>query len=115
MRCAIRARWMAMALPLLSWVRVSIKCILGNTRVEQHDANIEQRHVRHFGLGLNDVDLVLADPPYDFDGWVDLITSVRADTVIAESGASLPDVPGWTAWRSKRYSRTWVTFLERER
>ena len=62
-----------------------------------------------------DVDLVLADPPYDFDGWVDLITSVRADTVIAESGELLPDVPGWTAWRSKRYGRTWVTFLERDR
>ncbi|MEM8619996.1 MAG: 16S rRNA (guanine(966)-N(2))-methyltransferase RsmD [Actinomycetota bacterium] len=62
-----------------------------------------------------DVDLVLADPPYDFDGWIELIASVRGDAVIAESGEPLPDVHGWTAWRSKRYSRTWVTFLERDR
>ena len=33
-------------------------------------------------------DIVFADPPYDFSGWNELLASVRADLVIAESGRS---------------------------
>ncbi|MEO1057792.1 MAG: 16S rRNA (guanine(966)-N(2))-methyltransferase RsmD [Actinomycetota bacterium] len=62
-----------------------------------------------------DVDLVLADPPYDFTAWPELLSVVRSDTVVAEAGAPLTDITGWDAWRSKRYGRTWVTFLERDR
>ena len=62
-----------------------------------------------------DVDLVLADPPYDFDRWSDLLAATRADFVVAEAGRRLDDLgaPGWEATRSKRYGRTWVTFFER--
>jgi 16S rRNA (guanine966-N2)-methyltransferase len=62
-----------------------------------------------------DVDLVLADPPYDFDRWPELLAATRADFVVAEAGRSLDDLgaPGWEATRSKRYGRTWVTFFER--
>jgi 16S rRNA (guanine966-N2)-methyltransferase len=60
-----------------------------------------------------DVDLALADPPYGFDRWADLLESVRCDFVVAESGRALDVVDGWEAVRSRRYGRTWVTFLER--
>lgn len=62
-----------------------------------------------------DVDLVLADPPYDFDQWPALLAATRAHFVVAEAGRSLDglDAPGWQATRSKRYGRTWVTFFER--
>lgn len=62
-----------------------------------------------------DVDLVLADPPYDFDQWPQLLAATRADFVVAEAGRSLDglDVPGWRVTRAKRYGRTWVTFFER--
>jgi 16S rRNA (guanine966-N2)-methyltransferase len=62
-----------------------------------------------------DVDLVLADPPYEFDQWPALLAATRAHFVVAEAGRSLDglDVPGWQATRSKRYGRTWVTFFER--
>ena len=62
-----------------------------------------------------DVDLVLADPPYDFDEWPALMAAIRAGFVVAEAGRSLEDidVPGWQVMRVKRYSRTWVTFFER--
>jgi len=63
--------------------------------------------------GALDVDIVFADPPYDFDAWDRLITSIRADFVVAESGRRLDPVDGWEIIRSKRYGRTWVTFLER--
>jgi 16S rRNA (guanine966-N2)-methyltransferase len=62
-----------------------------------------------------DVDLVLADPPYDFDRWVELLAATRAPFVVAEAGRRLDglDAPGWSATRARRYGRTWVTFFER--
>ncbi len=66
-------------------------------------------------VGL-DVDVVLADPPYDFDGWSDLLGATSAAFVVAEAGRPLDDVDlpaAWSAIRTKRYGRTWVTFFER--
>ncbi len=60
-----------------------------------------------------DADIVLADPPYGFDDWNALLGRVRADVVVAESGAVVEPPPGWTVWRDKKYGRTRVTFLER--
>jgi 16S rRNA (guanine966-N2)-methyltransferase len=58
-------------------------------------------------------DVVLADPPYGFDLWEDLLTTVAAPFVVAESGAELEPIDGWEIVRSHRYGRSWVTFLER--
>lgn len=63
-------------------------------------------------------DLVLADPPYDFDRWLDLLSVIDAPFVVAEAGRALDrldgiDAIGWQAGRTKRYGRTWVTFFER--
>jgi len=60
-----------------------------------------------------DVDIVFADPPYDFDDWEALLGSVRAGLLVAESGRDVPASDGWTVARAKRYGRTRVTFLER--
>lgn len=60
-----------------------------------------------------DVDIVFADPPYDFDGWEQLLASIRAGLVVTESGREVKAPPGWTTMRTKKYSRTWVSFLER--
>lgn len=60
-----------------------------------------------------DADIVIADPPYDFDAWDRLLGSLRADLVVAESGRAVDPPDGWTVTRSKRYGRTWLTFLER--
>lgn len=59
------------------------------------------------------VDLVLADPPYDFDRWNELLGRVDAPFVVAESGSVVEPPPGWESVRSRRYGRTWVTFLTR--
>jgi len=86
-------------------------------------------NIEHLGLGERsrvvagdamsharalDVDVVLADPPYEFDDWPALLAAVRAPFVVAEAGRPLDqlDVPNWTSTRSKRYGRTWVTFFE---
>jgi 16S rRNA G966 N2-methylase RsmD len=53
-------------------------------------------------------DLVLADPPYRFDGWVDLLRALSADLVVIESDR-LVDVPsGWEVVRDRRYGSTVV-------
>lgn len=57
-------------------------------------------------------DLVLADPPYEFDAWPELLARVDASVVVAEAGRALEAVDGWSVARAKRYGRTWVTFLE---
>jgi 16S rRNA (guanine966-N2)-methyltransferase len=57
-------------------------------------------------------DLAFCDPPYAFDGWVDLLASVPADLVVVEAAGpvALPD--GWSLARESRYGGTWVGFVE---
>jgi 16S rRNA (guanine966-N2)-methyltransferase len=63
------------------------------------------------------VDLALVDPPYEFDAWPALLTAISVAlapdaVVVAESGRDLGTPEGWTVLRSKRYGRTWVSFLQ---
>jgi 16S rRNA (guanine966-N2)-methyltransferase len=62
---------------------------------------------------MRNVDVVFADPPYEFDGWDRLLSLIDAPTLIAESGRAIAPPPDWEVIRSKRYGRTWVTSLER--
>ncbi len=99
--------------------RAALRVLRGNlselglesrARVQQGDALAQAGGLR--------VDLVLADPPYDFDRWPELLARLDTGFVVAESGRPLDELPeaaelGWRAVRSKRYGRTWVTFFER--
>ena len=60
-----------------------------------------------------EVDLALADPPYAFDGWDDLMAGLRAPLLVAESDRPIEPGPGWEAIRAKRYGTTHVTFVRR--
>lgn len=60
-----------------------------------------------------DADIVFADPPYDYDNWEQLVGSLRAGLVVAESGTEIEAPDGWVTTRVKKYGRTRVTFLER--
>lgn len=68
---------------------------------------------------VQDADIVLIDPPYDYNGWQKLLDSIASIcvnsevTVVAESGKALGNIEGWESIRNKRYGRTWVTFLQR--
>jgi 16S rRNA (guanine966-N2)-methyltransferase len=60
--------------------------------------------------------LVLADPPYAWDGWGELLGAVGAHRplVMMETGRA-PDLPpGWDVLRSKRYGGTVVTLARRD-
>jgi 16S rRNA (guanine966-N2)-methyltransferase len=56
-------------------------------------------------------DLVLADPPYAFDRWPELLARVRAGAVVAESDRDVEPGPGWRVLRRRRYGGTVVTVL----
>ncbi len=67
----------------------------------------------------SDADVVLADPPYEFSQWQELLDAVakkcdNPDVVmVVESDKPLENIEGWDITRSKRYGGTWVTFLQR--
>jgi 16S rRNA (guanine966-N2)-methyltransferase len=69
-------------------------------------------------VALRNVDLVLADPPYDFDRWADLLAVLNlvmapGGVVVTESAREIQPPEGWQAIRSKRYGRAWMAFLQR--
>jgi 16S rRNA (guanine966-N2)-methyltransferase len=56
-------------------------------------------------------DLALLDPPYDFDGWDDLLATLPADLAVVESDRPVVPPPGWGVVRERRYGTTLVTVL----
>ncbi len=59
-------------------------------------------------------DLVLCDPPYDYDGWGSLVGTLPADLAILESGGEVAAPPGWVIIKSRRYGGTIVTVARPE-
>ena len=70
---------------------------------------------------VRDATLVIADPPYEFAKWSELLDAVKADFVVAESDRDMtqelfrenPPITGWEVTRVKRYGRAYVSFLQR--
>jgi 16S rRNA (guanine966-N2)-methyltransferase len=54
-------------------------------------------------------DVAVADPPYSYDGWADVLARLRARLVVLESGSELDLGPAWEEVRTKRYGDTVVT------
>jgi 16S rRNA (guanine966-N2)-methyltransferase len=69
--------------------------------------------VDRFLAGAPPADLVLADPPYAFTAWDDLLAAAPAPFVVAEADRPVAAAPGWEVVRAKRYGGTEVTFLAR--
>ncbi|WP_229023140.1 16S rRNA (guanine(966)-N(2))-methyltransferase RsmD [Actinomarinicola tropica] len=94
---------------------------------DRRTADVVRRNVEHLGFAerarvvvadaldhaptAGHIDLVLCDPPYAFDGWDELLGSLRAEVVVAESDRPVEPPVGWELARSKRYGGTFVTIL----
>lgn len=63
------------------------------------------------------LDLVLADPPYAWDGWAELLDALAgaAEAVAAESDREIATTSGWASRRSRRHGSTVVTVLVADR
>lgn len=59
-----------------------------------------------------EVDLVLLDPPYDFDGWPELLAPLRDAVVVIESNRSIDLPAGWVVHREREYGTTVVTLAD---
>jgi len=59
------------------------------------------------------LDLVLADPPYGWDGWTELLQALAgvASAVVAESDRDVDPPAGWASRRTRRYGGTVVVVL----
>jgi len=58
-------------------------------------------------------DLALLDPPYDFDGWPELLLDLPATTAVLEGPKPVDPPFGWEVVRAKRYGRTHVVIARR--
>jgi 16S rRNA (guanine966-N2)-methyltransferase len=58
-----------------------------------------------------EVDLILADPPYDFEQLDQLLEGLAASVIVIESREA-PRIPeGWVSHRQRRYGGTLVTVM----
>lgn len=57
-------------------------------------------------------DLFIADPPYGFSDWTQVLRNVSASVVVLESDREFSQVNGWNTVRAKKYGRTHVAFLQ---
>ena len=58
-------------------------------------------------------DLALLDPPYDYDGWPELLLDLPAHTAVLEGPKAVDPPFGWEVVRAKRYGRTHVVIAQR--
>jgi 16S rRNA (guanine966-N2)-methyltransferase len=58
-------------------------------------------------------DLALLDPPYDYDGWPELLLDLPASMAVLESNREVEPPFGWEVVRSKGYGRTHVVIIRR--
>jgi 16S rRNA (guanine966-N2)-methyltransferase len=64
-------------------------------------------------LGRLSIDLVLCDPPYVFDEWLDLASRLPGEVLAAESNRTIDLGPSWETVREKTYGGTVVTLARR--
>jgi len=58
-------------------------------------------------------DLALLDPPYEYDGWPELLLDLPAQMAVLESNREVEPPFGWEVLRAKRYGRTHIVIAER--
>ncbi|HJP15897.1 MAG TPA: 16S rRNA (guanine(966)-N(2))-methyltransferase RsmD [Acidimicrobiales bacterium] len=59
-------------------------------------------------------DLVLLDPPYQFDGWENLFQVLDAQVVVVESNREISPGNGWHVQRTRQYGATVVLLVIRD-
>lgn len=75
------------------------------------EATIVDRDVRRWLDHAPAVDLAFVDPPYEFDGWSDVLARLRADLVVIETARSVSPPAGWELVRERVYGGTVVQIL----
>jgi 16S rRNA (guanine966-N2)-methyltransferase len=67
----------------------------------------------HLERSQEKYDLVLLDPPYEFDSWTELLSGLVAQTLVIESNRPIDPPDGSEVLRQRRYGGTVVTVVAR--
>lgn len=79
-----------------------------------HQARVVRGDAVRFAATVADpYDLVLADPPYAFEGWSELMAVIPAPLAVLESDRAIDPGPGWSQLHTKRYGDSVVTLARR--
>lgn len=89
----------------------ALRANIGTLDLKERAEIVPSDAVRFVARRPGPYDLVLADPPYTFDDWPDLIVALRAGFVVAEAGRAVDAPAGWVTVRERAYGGTVVTFL----
>ena len=78
-------------------------------------AKVVRAEVFGYLVGSPEVDLVLADPPYEFDEWESILQLLadRTPLLVAETASPWEPAPGWETVKRKRYGGTLVSIVQR--
>ena len=90
-----------------------IEANLASTKLADR-ADVRTADAISFAAKAGSADLVLADPPYAFDGWDGLLATLCASFVVIESDRAVEPPRPWTVVRCQRYGTTVVTFASRD-
>jgi len=74
---------------------------------------IRSEALAHLGRNQTEFDLVLLDPPYEFDAWPELLSSCDAQTLVIESDRPIDAPNGSEVVRQRSYGGTVVTVVTR--
>ena len=93
--------------------RAVLEANLSTLRLEERSTVLSRDGAAFVREGAQVFDLALLDPPYEFDGWPDLLTHLQAEVAVIESDREIEPPRGWTGLRSRRYGGTLVSIIRR--
>ena len=92
----------------------SIRAITGNLAATGLKGTVVRSDaLRFLGSSPGAFDLALVDPPYAFDEWERLLTTLSAPLAALESRHPIEVIPGWAVVRTRRYGDTLLTIVRR--
>ncbi|KAA0234718.1 MAG: 16S rRNA (guanine(966)-N(2))-methyltransferase RsmD [Actinobacteria bacterium] len=95
--------------------RHAVAAIADNLRITglSDRADVICRDVLEYLVEPSRFDLALLDPPYEFDGWADVLELVDSAVVVVESDRHVTTGERWRVVREKRYAGTVVAIAVR--
>jgi 16S rRNA (guanine966-N2)-methyltransferase len=98
--------------------RPALEAIRSNLRVTKLDANATVVRADAAGFAAMDAagfDLAVIDPPYAFDGWIELLAALPVPVAVIESDREIDPGERWAVVRSRRYGSTVITISRSRR
>ena len=94
---------------------VAIDLIKANLAVTglQGGTVVRSEVLRYLRSSADEADVALADPPYAYEDWPELLTVVRAPLIVMEAAEPVEVGPDWVILRARRYGDSVVTLARR--